>query len=273
MTRRRLPPPPFSLFSFQDIITAVTGIIIFVTLILAIELVYSENVSPTRQTVAMITKLSAALDDVKSQLALSKDDLARDESTVLEIARILPSQLESELLQNQQRVERLENELQSLGQLRAQLTDQERNGASALSQTAAKQSDIESIQKQIDAVRDEFGKLKESNRLIYNPTLDSNRKPWLVDIQRGKILVAPAGEKAKPVAFTSTAERVRVHAFLKWSKTRDSAQDYFVLLVRPTEISTYDTLVVELRDLGFHIGIDLFGEEVTIIDPVKGAAF
>lgn len=69
MARRGSAAPPISLFSFQDIITSVAGIIIFLTLMMAVELVQHANDSPPVQTSKLNTELSetvsAQLEEIK----------------------------------------------------------------------------------------------------------------------------------------------------------------------------------------------------------------
>ena len=53
MSRRRRRSAPFSLFAFQDIITSVTGIMLVITMLLALELLERTDVAPPQATAAI----------------------------------------------------------------------------------------------------------------------------------------------------------------------------------------------------------------------------
>src|SRR5262245_5426312 len=60
MSRRGRGGTPISLFSFQDIITSVTGIMILVTLILALDVIRRRQGAPDTQTAALTLELQQA---------------------------------------------------------------------------------------------------------------------------------------------------------------------------------------------------------------------
>ena len=77
-----------SLFSFQDIITSVTGVMILLTLLLALELVESAQQSPAIQTTELVNDLqeqiavaSAELEDLKKRINASSTELSQSTTT------------------------------------------------------------------------------------------------------------------------------------------------------------------------------------------------
>jgi len=56
---------PFSLFSFQDIITCVSGIIILITLILAVELTQRKQAKPAVETAQLAEDIRRAIEDTR----------------------------------------------------------------------------------------------------------------------------------------------------------------------------------------------------------------
>ena len=71
--RRRRRESGFSLFAFQDIITSVTGIMILVTLVLAIELIERTESSPKVMT-------AQTTDQLKSQIVANEKEIQSLES-------------------------------------------------------------------------------------------------------------------------------------------------------------------------------------------------
>lgn len=68
MSQRGRAGAAFSLFSFQDIITSVTGIMILVTLILALELIQRKEASPTEKTEEIIEDLDSTVAEMQKRI-------------------------------------------------------------------------------------------------------------------------------------------------------------------------------------------------------------
>ncbi len=105
------------------------------------------------------------------------------------------------------------------------------------------------------------------NRVIFNPAERSVKTPWLVEITAEGLTVAQTGVPTPPKKFASRAE------FKSWvGQQRDKDQDYFVLLVKPDGIATFDGVRMNLKQMGFDIGFDLLETDQVAIDPETGAA-
>ena len=90
MGRRKHAAPPFSLFAFQDVITAVTGILILITIMMAISLVARKH--PATQT--------AAPSEIASELQALKQELERVQASPhnqLKVVNMLPEEVDGKI--------------------------------------------------------------------------------------------------------------------------------------------------------------------------------
>ena len=265
MSRRKRNTAAFSLFAFQDIITSVTGIMILVTLILALELIQRKEQSPPQKTAELIEQSQAAIEANRRETEQIDSELKQRNVEAVELAGVdvtrLKRQSEDVSRQNQQ----MKDELDRLGRERDK-ADMRRNQAKkAKAKHADDPKNLQQLQEQIARKEKELKTIKQSNRVIYNPAKGSSKSPWLVEVAAGKVLVAPMGKSAKPHVFPSAA------AFQGWLGKRNPNAEYFVLLVKPSGIKFFDEIRKALQQRKFDVGYDLLPASKTAIDPEKGA--
>lgn len=273
MSRRRHHSQAFSLFSFQDIITSVTGIIVLITLLLTVELLQRDTTIPERQSEALADQLREAIADANQETKESQNLLLQREQLVTESAALSLDQLEWENSNTSQQITRLQAEVQTL---KSQLDTSGRHRDKWLARRAGQDKDRQDLMQIRDEIREideKLHKLKRSNRAIFNPSSTSGKTAWIVDVSSRSISVARVGIKTAPSVFSAKLGNGHVRAFLRWASQRTPASDYFLLLVRSTGGKTYDVLHAGLRKRGFALGFDLIGEGVTVIDSQDGAGY
>lgn len=270
MARRRNHESPLSLFAFQDIITAVTGIMVLLTLILALELAQREPASPTAQTRAVAAEIAATLEDTTAQVERLQTALAQQTDAVQSVARLTPAAAEREEADLAREMTTLE---QDLARLAAALRKKQAEGEQLREQQQLQGPQREvarRLQAEADAVEQELAELKKSGRIIYRQKTGSGKRAWLVDVRGNALITAPADAQHEQIVFGAASERLNVAALLKWaSNRRQSSQEYFVLLVRPSGIEAYKDLDERLLKAGFDVGIDLIGATQEVLPPAK----
>ena len=112
---------------------------------------------------------------------------------------------------------------------------------------------------------------KAKGRRIYNPAPGAGKQAWLVEVAGDRIAAAPLGKVARPVMFTERTTERRVAAFSVWMQKRSAAKDYFVMLIRPDGIASFDALRDAIDTRGFDMGFDLIGKDDVVLDPERGA--
>jgi len=268
MRSRRVEQAPVSLFSFQDIVTSVMGIMILVMLVIALELAARQLQTPAAAQHVVREEVEAALAQAQQRLravqaalragqwddlaALSPSDLARQTT---ELERLLPVLT--------QEAERAERRL-------AAASAREAQARQALARRRPDESRLAQMQEQLAELQAELAQLATSSRIFYRPSDTGGKAVWLVELSSEAVVAARLGPVARPLSFAGSTPASRHRQFLAWAKDRQPAQEYFVLLVKPGG-TEYHALERALRDRGFQVGLDLLGSQQMAIDPERGA--
>jgi hypothetical protein len=276
MSRRKRAESPISLFSFQDIITCVTGILILVTLFLALEVVRRREGSPEhlarelteemRQAAEQTDAVAAALAENRRQIDELRTALAADDAELLQNVRY-----DSAMLQRQLRD--LETLNRQIAHELAESTRKREVAALALAHLnkqdadrAADRLSLEQLTAQTQQKLEELRRLRAANRVLFSSAQRSAKSPWLVELSPRQVLAAEVGKRARPQSFPD------VSGFLSWSKQRNRSAEYFVLLIKPSTIEDFYRADEGLERQGFDVGFDLLKDDQTAIDPESGAA-
>lgn len=276
MSRRGRGGTPISLFAFQDIITSVTGIMILITLILALEVIQKREGSPQNRTKQLTEELQQAVQQAQAakttvaatqaEIEKLRSTLTSSESDLLTAAKVDSTQVSQQLADLAELNKLLEAELAASTRSK-QESDAARQAMEEeqKSKSQDKQS-LEQINETVQQKLEELKKLRQANRVIFNAAQSGPKSPWLVELGTDKILAAEAGKKGPPQSFATPA------AFVAWARKQNRASQYFVLLVKPATITQFETVRQALEKAGFDVGFDLLKADQTAIDPQLGAA-
>jgi len=269
MSRRGRSSQAFSLFAFQDIITSVTGIMILVTLILAVELIQRVQQSPsgrTQQIVADMQQTVEMVDQLESRIAELQDQLEQGASRIGEVAGFDPRGVEADVSNMEQINSEMSAEMDQLAAELANVLQDREDIEQQAEQHADDPQRIREMLEEIQRKKQELERLRSENIVIFNPTEGDAKTPWLVEITADKVIAAKAGENAAPTQWAD------VEQFAAWAHGRDNTAEYFVLLVKPGGVETFSKARAYLKQLRFDVGYDLLTADQTAIDPEKGAA-
>jgi len=272
MARRGRSRSPFSLFSFQDIITCVSGIIILITLMLAIELSQRKQDSPQIATTNLVEKLREAIAEAQLEVARLDAELKQAATDTPEASGLSVDALQHDLFAVNEQIKSLEAEIASLRnqevavtktdeKLQAKRFDREKQNA----KKAAEELRAKDLDEQLRQVR-------KQNRLFYNSRSADGKQVWLIQIEANQVLVAPVGTQAPAKVFSQRFAMLRHAAFADWLTHRSANADFFFLLVRSEGTAEFANLRELLIKHRFTIGFDLLGPRQIAVDPEKGAA-
>ena len=262
MGRRKRASVPFSLFAFQDIITSVTGIILLITMMMAVELVQNLTRAEAAPQEQKSTQVASQLRQAVSEGVAEADRLQKilDETTTI---RFDADSLRRRLEQLQAAAIELESQndqIQSTQQKIDARREQQKDEAKELTPEA-----IASLLSEQKAVAEQITAMRQSNRVIFNRPEGAAKAPWLVELNETSIVAAEMGQVRVPQTFSTKDE------FLQWVASQDRNSQYFVLLVKPSSIDTFSAVRKELQDRQFDVGYDLLRSDQTAIDPQTGA--
>lgn len=261
--RRKSDTNPFSLFAFQDIITAVTGIVLLLVILLSLCLVQLPDAegSPEVSNTDSQT-LTNEIQEVRERLQLLQE-LPTD--PLDERYLLTEDQLKQELRKQQALKRQLENEKRMLA---ANLND--------LQEVSTKLSEklnsnpivakIKRLNQKTSQLEKRLGKLKESNRRLYNFRDVSARAPWIIDLSKSRTLIGSSDSEQSKVVFDDQNPTVRIEKMSNWLSQNASNKDYFVLIVRAGTVTTYRAVRKQLEATGAKIGIDVVGPNVTVLE-------
>ena len=276
MSRRRSNGSAFSLFAFQDIITSVIGIIILVTMVMALELVKSVESSPSQRTNKVVGDIKgtvASVKDLKDMVSINQDlinkltgQLQQGAATIGEMAGfdangVGRDQTNLDLINKKMAddLAELEKDHATVNHQRQKLEDEFGKPSNDPKRIQEKLDEVEKTKKDLEAIR-------KSKRVIFNPTEGDAKTPWLIEVTADAIIVAKIGVTAPPSRLNGLED------FRRWAAQRNRNTEYFVLMVKPNGIEVFQQLKSTLERLKFDIGYDLLSADQTAIDPNKGAA-
>ncbi|MGH7192085.1 MAG: hypothetical protein ACREJM_00960, partial [Candidatus Saccharimonadales bacterium] len=256
---------------FQDIITSVTGIMILVTLLMALELSQRVLQSPKVQTMVVSHDLKQAIAAAEAAAAALQTQLAARDERLQQLAGLDERRLRADTQDVERQISQLDSETATLA-ARAERAEKRKQQLAADSQ--ARQSDVAraaQLTERIAQVEAQLAKLKSSNRVLYNPAQGSSKSAWLVELTDSELRAAPLGKAQPPTVFSGATPAARLAAFKKWSEARDRGAEYFVLVIKPSGVLLFEQLYEVLLDSGFDLGFDVVDSSQMVLDPTTGA--
>ena len=267
-------------FAFADIITAVSGMLIFITLLLATDL---GRPTDSRSQAANV-QVQQQLDETLSQ-QVEVDSNNRNLQQLLTAAETAPAS------------EKLEADIT---RLRAQLAEEKKKHVGVAEQLAASQSaveardrtlgltalktqiqqviqEVESLARQEAQVRQEMAVLDQRVAGVQSKLLTLRQwegKLWLIPDRSSTTkepilaVVSGAGVKVQQFdhpdqarEFGGSSALTEFASYLGEAKALDQ---YFVFMVKPSGIALFGRLVKSARDKGFEVGFDAVEEDKNI---------
>lgn len=280
---RRKPAAAFSLFSFQDIVTSVTAILILVMLLLSVELISRRRSEAASDPAVTRRDMTSTVERLESQAATLREDLAarrsRGPARTVAMAERQLARVREELEASRRHLAETTVTRRAAAQLLAEkealaaahagdaeeITRLEQESveskarADALEEANTKEADRQDRRKQEIADGERAG-----TELVFSTPANSDRRAWLVELSRDGITALLLG--------SGRTERLGVDAgagsrFATWCGGLTPQGDYCLLLERPSAADQLRTDAEErLKDRSIPFGIELVGEDQTVRD-------
>ena len=267
--------PPVSLFSFQDIITSITGIMFLVVLLLALIILDSsilnapgEETAPPPEPAPNLAELKKKVTALEQLLKDSRLEF-RHLSLQMEKAIQLPlEKLEENLSLEQEKNSNLKRKLQESERIRLSLKNEnlhlEKESLRLTEESRRQDGQIQRKKTELEKNRQKLEKLRkqlEKQKKLISYSIDSDFPKKLLIVECG-----PAGIRVKNTAtgeihnFIDDSDLTyasSIAKFLKWAKTRDCRTEYFSLVITPGAFGYADNLDQELISAGFSRGREI----------------
>lgn len=283
-SRLRSKAPTISLFSFQDIVTSVTAIVILIVLLMTLELitrveksgVSAEDQRTARALASAIGEMEALVQQLRTEASdltraasdaagYSVHDTVEREQTARQEAQALRDAIRT--LEVELRDARAEQRARERELSRANSTEVAKlaNRAEAMLTRAAEIETTNRNESRRQAeerkalVKDEGG----ARTLIFNVPPGSSLRPLLVELSGdGLVAASVAGEAVE--RFSWGIFGTAPTGFTNWLKSRDPTREYVVLLLRPSGVARYNSTRQSIVDAGLEVGTELIGEQISV---------
>ena len=288
MGGRRSQQPAISLFSFQDIVTSVTAILILIVLIMSLELItrkFTQAAGDVEATVVAIDQSVAEMEVLVNRL---RAKVASDASVPAAGAALSRSDRDVRILRDQveraagqvadaQRVrdaarrmaDAAAAELRHKESMAVEMLEQERHAdevAAEAEQLAAKNAEERS---RLDAqLRDLKKRGGNTMDLVFRRPEDPSRQSWLLEVsEQGCVAVRLGSGQPEPLGASTGAGT----PFASWFERLRSGGDYVLVLIRPSGIDAVGDVLRQLSERDVPHGKEFIGEEQPVHDGAAPA--
>ena len=268
MSRRtRNTTTKFSLFSFQDIITCLMGIMLLVTLMICLQ-IRKPDVRSKSEVKSKAEELKQVADSLKSDIvelqtqiernikllesgAMSNTQLLKDKHTESEAARAAASRELGVLIERERAA-------------RSSADDAKSRAESGRDRSEAEMARLKQAQKRQEEILKD---IRDGKRVVYNQYIGSAASCWIVEATNDTTFAAAQiGKSGPPMTFNS------INAVLKWIRQKHNEDAEFMILLKPDAQTAIDRLPGTLREEKIAHAYDLLGQDQTALDPVSGAS-
>ncbi len=249
-----------SLFSFQDIITTVTGVMILVTLLTALQLV-----RPAGQAAPAKGEAPGDLRQRLARLQAVNDDLAEQLEMLRARARRAAAASPETVGQLEQQRDRLLAQAQTLRQWHAQQAPRVQQAiAQSKAEQTRREQELAALEVELAKVQRDLRRAASGQHRLYRFRPSGARTWWIADVGPRSWRLWELDRQGRPTGrgqeFAQPRAAARLGAFQTWLGDRSRQQEAIFLLVRPSAVEDFERLGDMLRERGFALGFDLLDE-------------
>lgn len=307
MARRRSSQPTISLFSFQDIVTSVTAILILLVLIMTLELI-SRKCREAAGSVSHVRDSLAAqvqhLETVETRLRrlipeTSPAGMLPTRAALENDERLLQQQVEAAKVNRDEAEQIRSAAAELLAEAKAELREAERSAADRkeelAAEAAASADRLRVAEKEVASLEDQAAEMErkaEATRQANAQQRDrvDDREREVEELPRtGTELVfrRPVNQERQPWLLEISADGLAVlrlgtgqvrrlganagigGAFGRWVASLAAGNDYVLILVRPSGVALADDAREALTSRNITVGIDFIGEDQGVHDAAS----
>lgn len=264
----RNKPAKISLFSFQDIITTITGVMILVTLLTALQLVHPAGEASQAAPLETSVETPADLKLRLARLQAANDVLSQQLDALRTRARQAAAASPETVRQLEQQREELLARAQTLRQWHAQQAPQaQRDIVRTAAEQARLEQDLAALEAELAKALRDLRRAAVGQHRLYRFRPSGAKTWWIVDVGPKAWRLWEIDRQGRPTGrrheFAQPRSAARLDAMQAWLAGRANAQEAFFLLARPSAVKDFDRLRAALRERGCSLGCDLLGEAQT----------
>jgi hypothetical protein len=273
MSRRGKSASSISLFAFQDIITSVVGIFILIIICMILQLRETRNGSGTSlQSYQELLTIQQSISNESSQLAHSLNELTENLLQARGGNRFSEQLAEEEFKSLErmfkERIARSEEQLAKITQRRAEVDRERERLKIAQAALGPEVEELRAIQEQLSRVEQQMKEIDTENPMVFSKTNLNGRPLCILEVKKGSVdwIATTTGEKR---SWLIPGERV---SMLDWFKTAEARQWHFLILLKPSGATEFQSILKSLKAANIKLGFDVVGEDQAIRIVAEGGA-
>lgn len=267
---------PFSLFSFQDIITCVTGIMLFIVLLVTLQLVVKkvEVISSSKADKGQVEHLRQKLAQMITEKKKIEQWLERSHVEIMKLLEVTPNELPKKMDKLTQhnsylvkRIRPLEEECRNLQREievkeaaleedKHNLAQLEKRSAKLLTQRTRQDEKVKELKGQIAKKKE-----RESNLVDLSVSRRDDKAPIIVQCSDAKIKVKTRGGKIRVFKTSGQHLSPMITQLMNFLKTRSSSREYLAVLLKPSAAGYFGRLHIMATLFSFDVGFEPFPEK------------
>jgi hypothetical protein len=286
MSRRRRGQSgenPISLFSFQDILLAIMGLMIFITLIMSLELTDAihdsaavqaaqtaqeqDDVAVVQQKIVQLQRLEASLSgDLQKRVQAARDQLHASRPKDPSSPQSAP-----EPVGIPQAMTQFKQDLEKLRVLAQEVKDKSQSLGSEKDQIQALLVKIDEAESQLKKADAQLQEAKGNPRISYILQGDNKRQPVLFELSGTHLRIGTPNDSDRMISIPT--DKITDGIVGQVLKSFDKQKVFIVVLLKPSGFPHYKPVVTGIRTAGFESGRDLIDENTSVlITPDSGTA-
>ncbi len=280
--RNKHSDPPITLFSFQDIITSITGIMILVVLMLILHIIESNSSNTLKDTKYSkdVSSLKSTLAELRKRLEDEKEWQEKNREILIDAISIDIDSLPLMIKEQEKTKSKLEGNIArydgEINDLTKQILDLERSNIeiegkikdcmTAIDALKKKSEEtVDALRKSLDGAKKEYE--KEKTRIYFSFARKEGKEPVLVECSNSglKVKIIKNNEIIKFEDDSNTYVNI-VNKFTSWLEKRGSpGTEYIVFTVKPSASGYLQTLLDKIRNLKYQTGLEPIEENMTTV--------
>lgn len=257
-----------SLFSFQDIITTITGVTILVTLLMALDLVRPTGDARQAVSAEAAGQTPGDLAPQVARLQAANEVLAEQLKELRSRARQAAAASPHTVQELQQQHDRLLAQAEASRQWHAEHAPQTQRDVSRFQAEQARlEQELAARNAQLAKAQHDARRAASGQHRLYRFRPSGAKTWWIVDVGATSWQLWEIDRQGRPTGrrqvFGQPRAAARLAAMEEWLAGRSSTQEALFLLVRPWAVRDFYRLRDALRQRGFPLGYDLLGEGQT----------
>ncbi|MBE6378874.1 MAG: hypothetical protein E7051_08685 [Lentisphaerae bacterium] len=273
---RKDDSPAISLFSFQDIITSITGIMFLVVIMLMIFLFESkpessddpETAKMKKSVAAEITALQKSLDELKKEEERQKKALeelmkmspekiaARKRELEKKYAQAAQNLFKLQQEQNEMRLF-IQNAAENIRTMQAKLAVDKEQLAKETLESAENKKNLENLKKQLEEVK------KAATFSVEN---SSDKNFILAEFGKDGFMVKDfSAQVDHDLRIPGASADEHIDKFIDWVSTRDKNSELVSVIIGPANLKHWNEIANRLKKLSFGYGVEFYPDDNTTI--------